>query len=81
LPIDILKIDTLSNRLNAGIGHIEEMPFLNVLIPRKTLEGLILDAIDPSDSMNISVHRMILRKGKGSERIEVLKESDLPKPF
>jgi hypothetical protein len=35
-----LKIDTLSNRLNAGIGHIEEMPFLNVLIPRKTLEGL-----------------------------------------
>lgn len=52
-----------------------------MLIPRKTLEGLNLDAIDPSDSMNNSVHRMILRKGKGFERIEVLKESDLPKPF
>ena len=79
LPLDMALINAHSRLLNTKTGHIEDMPILSVLIPRKTLESLDFDAIDPSDSMNNFVHKMSFKKGQGFYPVEVLSPSNFLK--
>lgn len=76
LPIEMVIVNAMGSILNTQTGYMEEQPILSVTIPRKTLEGLNFEMIDPSDSMSNFVHRMTFRKTKGFSAIETLKASD-----
>jgi hypothetical protein len=76
LPIEMVIVNAMGSILNTQTGYMEEQPILSVAIPRKTLEGLNFEMIDPSDSMNNFVHRMTFRKTKGFSAVETLKASD-----
>ena len=76
LPIEMVIVNAMGSILNTQTGYMEEQPILSVTIPRKTLEGLNFEMIDPSDSMSNFVHRMTFRKTKGFSAVETLKASD-----
>lgn len=78
LPIEIVIVNAMSNLLNTQTGYMEEQAILSVAIPRKTLEGLNFEMIDPSDSMSNFIYRMIFKKTKGFSAVETLKFPDLP---
>ncbi|HKP48072.1 MAG TPA: hypothetical protein VJT50_15835 [Pyrinomonadaceae bacterium] len=75
LPFKTVVITAVGDVLNTQSGHLEVKPLLSVAIPRRTLEKLDLNGIDPSDSMRNFVCRMDFRKTKGFmvvEKIEPL---------
>ncbi|HUW10805.1 MAG TPA: hypothetical protein VM537_13820 [Anaerolineae bacterium] len=76
LPAHMVLVHATGNLLNTKTGYIEETPILSVAIPRRTLELLNLDMLDPSDSMGNFVHRMAFKKTKGFEAVERLSPSD-----
>ena len=80
LPIDAVVVTALDTLLNTQTGHLEEQPILSVAIPRRTLETLRLESIDPSDSMQNFVHRMALKKTKGFSAVERVNASGLEPP-
>jgi hypothetical protein len=65
LPADMLIITAMTDLLDTKTGHIEEQPILSAVIPRKTIELLNFETLDPSDSMGNFVHRMDFKKTKG----------------
>jgi len=73
LPIESTIITAVDQMLNTKTGHLEETPVLSALIPRKTLERMNLEGIDPSDSMENFVHNMNFKKTKGFEGVERLR--------
>lgn len=77
LPIEMVIVNAVGNLLNTQTGYMEEQPILSVAIPRRTLEGLNFEMLDPSDSMDNFIHRMTFRKTKGFSAVETLKPSDL----
>ncbi len=77
LPIEMVIVNAVGNLLNTQTGYMEERPILSVAIPRKTLEGLNFETLDPSDSMNNFIHRMAFKKMKGFSAVETLRASDL----
>ena len=70
LPIKMVTITAIDEILNSSTGHLEKQPILSVLIPRKTLDKLNMDMIDPSDSMTNFVHNMSFKKTKGFKTVE-----------
>lgn len=79
LPIEMVIVNAISKMLNTKTGYIEDMPILSVAIPKKTLELLNFDAIDPSDSMKNFVHKMEFKRGQGFLPVEMLNPSDFQK--
>lgn len=77
LPIDIVISTTMGNILNTQTGYMEENPILSVVIPRKTLDGLNFEMMDPSDSMKNFVHRVNFKKTKGFSAVVALMATDL----
>jgi len=77
VPIEMVIVNAMISLLNTQTGYMEEKPVLSVAIPRKTIDGLNIDMLDPSDSMNNFVHRMAFKKTKGFGAVEALKPSDL----
>ena len=77
LPVEKVVVNAQSKMPNSSTGFVEETPILSALIPRKTLDILKFDALDPSDSMKSFVHRMNFKKGKGFERVEVIKQDEI----
>lgn len=69
LPDEFVQINATDKLLNKATGHLEESNVLSVYIPRKTLEGLNMDAIDPSDCMQNFIHNMSFKKTKGFEGV------------
>ena len=65
LPVQVALVHAIGNVLNTETGSVEEQPILSVSIPRKTLDDLNLETIDPSDSMRNFVHNMDFRKTSG----------------
>ena len=57
LPIETLLISASAAALDTSTGQIVERPFLSVVIPRSTLNQLIFDLLDPSDSIMAMTHR------------------------
>lgn len=78
LPIEMAIMNCIGNLLNSQTGFMEEKTILSVAIPRKTLEGLNFEMIDPSDSMSNFIHRMTFKK-TGFNAVESLKASDFHK--
>lgn len=77
LPIDIVMITAVSDVLNPQTGHMEEKAILSAAIPRKTIEKLNFETLDPSDAMANFVHRMIFKKTKGFDVVERITSEDL----
>ena len=77
LPIEMVTVNAVATLLNTRTGYLEEQPILSVAIPRRTLETLNFEMLDPSDSMGNFVHRMAFQKTKGFRAVERLKPSDL----
>lgn len=77
LPIEMVLVHATGTLLNTQTGHMEEQPILSLAMPRKTLERLNFDMIDPSDSMANFVHRMNFKKTKGFARIERVSPQEL----
>ncbi len=75
LPLEMLIVNSLADLVNPATGHIEESPILSVAIPRKTLDSLNFESIDPSDSMKSFVYSMGFKRGKGFERIKPLERT------
>ncbi|MEX0288897.1 MAG: hypothetical protein AB3N14_07275 [Flavobacteriaceae bacterium] len=70
LPLEIVRVNAVSELLNTKTGHKEEKPILSVIIPIATLKNLNLDTIDPSDSMQNFVHKMKFVKTSGFKAVE-----------
>jgi len=77
LPIELVIVTATGTLLNTKSGHMEEQPILSVAIPRKTLESLNLEMIDPSDSLANFVHRMNFKKTKGFAAIKPVLPQEL----
>jgi hypothetical protein len=65
LPFESVIVTAVGDVVNAQTGHLEEKPLLSVAIPRRTLDRLDLNSIDPSESMKNFIHRMEFKKNKG----------------
>lgn len=77
LPIEMVIVTATGSLLNSQTGHMEEQPILSVAMPRKTLNSLNFDMIDPSDSMSNFVHRMDFKKTKGFTKVDKISPEDL----
>lgn len=76
LPTDFVIVNAKGNLLNTQTGHMEEQIILSVAIPRKTLDNLNFETLDPSDALNNFVHNMAFKNGKGFLAVESLNISD-----
>lgn len=72
LPDDLVIVTAMDNVLNSSTGHMEDQPILSVAFSRATVEGLNLEAIDPSDAMKNFVHNMSFKKGAGFSAVTSL---------
>ena len=72
LPIEMVTVNAVGSLLNKQTGHLEDTPILSVAIPRKTLDMLNFENLDPSDSLNNFVHNMDFKSGKGFGPVKVL---------
>jgi len=70
IPDHFVLVTAVDELLNTQTGHLEEAPILSVALSRKTIEGLNLEAIDPSDSMTNFKHNMSFKKTTGFDRVE-----------
>ncbi|MCO5191398.1 MAG: hypothetical protein M9941_12695 [Anaerolineae bacterium] len=77
LPIEMVIVTANGALLNTITGHMEQQPILSAAIPRKTIEDLNFDMIDPSDSMINFVHRMKFMKTKGFSQVERILPEEL----
>lgn len=77
LPIESVAIHAMGELLNTKTGHLENQPVLSVIIPKKTLDKLNLDMIDPSDSMSNFVHNMSFKKTTGFANVEKVDLSNI----
>lgn len=76
LPVSAALVTAKASLLNPATGHIEEQSILSVYVPRETLEGLNLDAIDPVEALRNFVHEMDFKKTKGFSAAKELRAED-----
>lgn len=79
LPIEMVIISAVGEILNTKTGHLENLPILSVALPRKTIDKLNFELLDPSDSMDNFVHNMKFLKTKGFKPVERLETSRFSK--
>ncbi|MBZ5752605.1 DUF4236 domain-containing protein [Metabacillus rhizolycopersici] len=72
LPLNIVYIHAIENRLNSATGHHENNTILSVKFDKSTLKKLNFDAIDCSDALSNFEHRMKFRKTKGFDEVDRL---------
>ncbi len=77
LTCKMVIVTALVKPLNTQTGHMEEQPILSVAIPRKTLNQLNFETLDPSDSMNNFIHKMNFKRTAGFSSGERIKPSDI----
>jgi hypothetical protein len=70
LPVEMVFITAIKNILNSQTGYMEEKPVLSAAIPRKTMDTINFDLIDPSDSMGNFIHHMKFNKLNGFMAVE-----------
>jgi tetratricopeptide (TPR) repeat protein len=77
LPAQMSIVTAVSPLLNTQTGHIENQPILSAAIPRRTLESLNFEYLDPSDSLANFVHNVNFRKTKGFTAVGRIPPSSL----
>jgi hypothetical protein len=77
LPVQIVFVTAVGEVLDSATGHVVSRPILSVAVPRRTVDRLNFNDLDPSDSLKNFVHQMSFRKGKGFEPVEQLTPAHL----
>lgn len=77
LPVEMAILHVSAQLLNSKTGYKEDCTIVSAAVPRKTIESLNFEKIDPSDSMGNFVHNMTFKKQKGFEAVEKINPSDL----
>lgn len=77
LPIEMVLVTAVGSLLNTQTGHREDHPILSVAVPRKTLDILNFDTLDPSDAMRNFVYRMNFKKTSGFAQVVPIVPDDL----
>jgi len=77
LPLETVIVNAKGDLLNKSSGHIENVTILSVAMPRKTIEILKFDTLDPSDSMNIFINHMGFKRSQGFYPVEDIKLQDI----
>jgi hypothetical protein len=77
LPFEVVIVTAAGDVVNAQTGHLEKQPLLSVAIPRRTLDRLDLNSIDPSESMKNFIHHMNFKKNKGFQVIARIEPTSL----
>lgn len=72
VPDRLVIVTAVDKLLNTKTGHLEVAPILSAAISRDTINGLNLENIDPSDSMNNFVHNMSFKSTKGFGEVDRL---------
>lgn len=72
LPLEVVIVHAMDNVLNTKTGYLEDQAILSVRIPRKTLEELNIEYIDPSDSMSNFIHNMKFKSISGFSVVDKL---------
>jgi hypothetical protein len=70
LPIDTVLVTATVDSTDSRTGHAFEVPVLSVVIPRNDLENLNFERLDPSDSIEIFLHRGDVKASRKSENFE-----------
>ncbi|MEZ0612299.1 hypothetical protein ACAW74_27570 [Fibrella sp. WM1] len=70
LPVSQVVVHALARNLNTATGLVEKQVILSVAMPRFTLDGINMMAIDPSDSMRNFNHTMKFTKTGGFSPVE-----------
>ena len=65
LPLDTITINAKCNQLNGKTGYMEEAIILSIFIPKKTLEGINLQLIEPSIAIDNFIYNMDFKKLSG----------------
>ena len=65
LPVEFVFVNVQSELVNQSTGHLEPQIILSVAIPKKTLEQLNFEKLDPSDSMKNFKYNMKFTKTGG----------------
>jgi hypothetical protein len=76
LPDNMVLVHVMDDLLNTKTGHKEQQCIVSVAISRKTISGMNMDMIDPSDSLENFVHKMNFIKTKGFQSVEKLSPSE-----
>ena len=77
LPVEFVIVTAFGTLLNTQTGHLEDQPIVSTAIPRKSLEKLSMDLVDPSDSMGNFIHRMNFDRRKGFSAVAPINASEL----
>lgn len=72
LPIDMIFVTILEERLNPATGHVEPMPILSVQVPRRTLDIINLRSAQAGAALTQFNHAIDFRKTQGFRAIEPL---------
>ena len=72
LPIDMIFVTILEERLNPSTGHIEPMPILSVQVSRRTLQTMNLSTAQAGPALTQFNHAVDFRKTQGFRAIEPL---------
>lgn len=78
LPIRMAIVTASSKLLNPVTGFIEAQSILTAIIPKRTLDELNFDMIDPSSALCNFTHRMDFKRTQGFNPIAKLTASDVP---
>ena len=70
LPDHNVIINAEDELLNKSTGHVEDQIIFSAQIPRKTLNNLNMDYIDPSDAMENFTHKMSFKKTQGFMQVD-----------
>ena len=70
LPIEKVIVNAIVEAVDTSTGNLENAVVLSVLMPRKTMNIINFDMIDPSDSMNNFVYNMNFKKSTGFSKVE-----------
>lgn len=76
LPVDRVVVNAGGAQLNTSTGHVEPVTWLALHVPRRTFDGINLNAIDPSDAMVNFQHRMKFKKASGFTPVDPITTDD-----
>jgi hypothetical protein len=80
LPVQMVIVTAVGEVLDPATGHLEARPIVSAAIPRRTLERLNFDQLDPSDSLRNFAHRMDFKKSRGFTPVQRIHASELQPP-
>lgn len=78
LPLTRVAVSARTSLLDSATGHLRDQVILSVAMPRSTLETMVFESVDPSDSLELFPHRMGFKRSQGFSAVAPLQRSEYP---